>query len=304
MSRLLGIGDSTVDIYLSEGMQYPGGNTVNVAVQARRCGMAASWLGCLGRDMLGDLVWNSLRAEDVDVSHVRRIDGPNPWSRIRHAGNDRQFVGSNPGVRSRYGLTEADARFIAQHDVVHTSVHSDLDREAAWLKQNAHMLAYDYSEHWERPGVAATLAHVDVAFFSAARRSDAECAALLHWFAGQGPSIVVATRGAAGAVALSGAEIASAPAAPATVVDTLGAGDGLIAGFLVALAEGCPLGQCLSRGAEQAARVCTHKGGFGHGAPIVPGQPGLDPGQVVRFAPAVPAAPRTGGGQQGEDIER
>jgi fructoselysine 6-kinase len=286
MGRLLGIGDSTVDIYLSEGMQYPGGNAVNVAVQARRCGMAASWLGCLGRDLLGDLVWSSLLAEGVDVSHVRRLDGPNPWSRIRHAGADRVFAGSNPGVRSRYGLTEDDARFIAGHDIVHTSVHSDLDREAAWLKRNAKVLSYDYSEHWERPGVAATLVHVDVAFLSATRRGEAECRDLLRWFAARGPRVVVATRGAAGAVALRGGAFAAAPAAPAVIVDTLGAGDGLIAGFLAALAAGCPLDACLTRGALQAARVCAHKGGFGHGAPIVPGQPGLDASQIVPYPPA------------------
>ena len=293
MPRLLGIGDSTVDIYLSEGMQYPGGNTVNVAVQARHCGMATSWLGCLGRDMLGDLTLNALVMEGVDVSHVQRIDGPNPWSRIRHAGADRIFDGSNPGVRSRYAFSVDDARFITAHDVVHTSVHSDLDSRMAWLKENARVLAYDYSEHWERPGVTETLRHVDIAFLSATRRNDAECEDLMRWCAGQGPAIVVATRGAAGAAALQDGKVVAVPAAPAVVVDTLGAGDGLIAGFLVAHAEDRPLAECLARGVAQAARVCGHKGGFGHGAPILPGQPGLDPSQIVRHSVTTPQAEQT-----------
>ena len=41
MLRVLGIGDNTVDIYLDEGMQYPGGNAVNVAVQAGRAAYRA-----------------------------------------------------------------------------------------------------------------------------------------------------------------------------------------------------------------------------------------------------------------------
>jgi fructoselysine 6-kinase len=288
MASLLGIGDSTVDIYLSEGMQYPGGNTVNVAVQARHCGMATSWLGCLGRDILGDLLWRSLAAEGVDVSHVRCIDGPNPWSRIRHEGTDRIFAGSNPGVRDRYDLQPDDARFIAAHDVVHTSVHSGLDSSAGWLKASARVLSYDYSEHWERQGVAETFQHVDIAFLSTPRRSEAECLDLRRWCASAGPGIVVATRGAAGAVALQGSEVATVPAAPAVVVDTLGAGDGLVAGFLAGVAEGRPLSECLARGAAQAACVCGHKGGFGHGIPIVPGQPGLNPSQIVRW-PSTPS---------------
>ncbi len=290
MLRFLGIGDNTVDIYLTEGMQYPGGNAVNVAVQARRAGARSSYLGCLGRDRLGDLVHDSLAAEGVDLSHVRRIDGPNPWSRIRHQGTDRTFAGSNPGVRGRYRLGAADDAFIAAHDVVHTSVHSELDGEMARLRAAARRLSYDYSEHWERPGVSDTLRHVDVAFLSAPRRTDADCDDLMRWCAGQGPAVVVLTRGADGACAWSGGRTAAVPVQPAEVVDTLGAGDGFIAGFLVAHAGGLDLAECLLRGAAQGAAVCAVKGGFGHGVPIVPGQPGLDESQVVR-RPASDAEP-------------
>jgi fructoselysine 6-kinase len=290
MPHLLGIGDATVDIYLSEGMQYPGGNTVNVAVQARRCGIASSWLGCLGRDLLGDLVYRSLVEEGVDVSRVRRLDGPSPWSRIRHQGADRIFDGSNPGVRAQYNLGLADNTFIASHDLVHTSVHSDLDAELPRLRARAKQLSYDYSEHYERPGAAATMRYVDIAFVSAPRLDEEACAALLRRCAALGPALVVATRGAAGAAALQTGGIAIAPAAPAELIDTLGAGDGFIAGFLAARVAGAPVAACLARGTAQAARVCASKGGFGHGAPIVPGQPGLDPSQIVRRAGSQPAA--------------
>src|SRR3954451_9839991 len=257
MPRLLGIGDNTVDIYLTEGMQYPGGNAVNVAVQAARCGAASSYLGCLGRDMLGDLLEDSLRAEGVDISHVRRVDGPNPWSRIRHENSDRKFAGSNPGVRSRYDLTAADDAFIAAHEVVHTSVHSDLEAEMNRLRANARLLSYDYSEHWERPGVEATMAHVDIAFLSGPGRTLEECRALMQWCAGQGPRVVVLTRGAEGACAMAGGEMHLQAVHPADVVDTLGAGDGFIAGFLVAYARRAGLPECLDLGAAQAARVCA-----------------------------------------------
>jgi fructoselysine 6-kinase len=286
MVRILGIGDNTVDIYLTEGMQYPGGNAVNVAVQTRRCGAQASYLGCLGRDMLGDLVFESLIAEDVDVSHVRRIDGPSPWSRIRHEDGDRIFAGSNPGVRDRYDLTAADDTFIAAHDMVHTSVHSGLDGQMERLKSRAHVLSYDYSEHWERPSVADTMRFVDIAFLSGAQRDAEACSALAQWCASQGPRIVVITRGRHGAMTLVEGHVVTAPAYPATVVDTLGAGDGFIAAFLVAHGTGMPIRQCLDRGMRKAGAVCASKGGFGHGVPIVPGQPGLDPSTIVRRADA------------------
>lgn len=51
------------------------------------------------------------------------------------------------------------------------------------------------------------------------------------------------------------------------MVDTLGAGDGLIAGFLVAVLDGASLDEALRAGAAFAGRVCTWDGGFGHGRP-------------------------------------
>ncbi len=287
MLRLLGIGDNTVDLYLDEGMQYPGGNAVNVAVQAQRCGAVASYIGCFGDDALGALLRDSLQAEGVDVSHCRHHRGPNSWSRVRHENGDRFFAGSNPGVRASYQLAEADFVFMAEHDLVHTSVHSALDAEMPRLSAAAKLLSYDYSEHWERPEAASTLRHVDIAFLSCPRRSIEACEALMRWCAAEGPSVVVATRGAAGACVLHDGKMHARPIQPVDVVDTLGAGDGFIAGFLVAYGSGLGIDAALAQGTSRAAQVCSFKGAFGHGTPILPGQPGLDASKIVRRADAV-----------------
>jgi fructoselysine 6-kinase len=126
--------------------------------------------------------------------------------------------------------------------------------------------------------------HVDVAFLSAPDRDDESCAALLAWCASQGSGVAVATRGTHGAMARAGGRTLWQSSHPVVPVDTLGAGDGFIAAFLVAHATGCPLAECLERGAAHAATVCGMKGAFGHGAAVRPGQPGLEP---------VPAAPVT-----------
>jgi fructoselysine 6-kinase len=282
MPRLLGIGDNTVDLYLDEGMQYPGGNAVNVAVLARRSGAQASYIGCFGKDALGQLICESLVAEGVDVSHCRDLNGPNSWSRVRHEGGDRIFAGSNPGIRACYGLNEEDFAFVAEHDIVHTSVHSGLDAEMPRLRRAAKLLSYDYSEHWQRPGVAATFAHVDIAFLSCPRCSLVECEALMRACAGEGPSVVVATRGSEGACALEGGKMHMHPIEPVDAVDTLGAGDGFIAGFLLAYGSGFGIDAALARGAKLAAEVCGFKGAFGHGTPILPGQPGTDASKIIR----------------------
>ena len=180
MARILGLGDNTIDTYVSAGLQFPGGNAVNVAVMCRRLGAQASYLGCLGDDAGGALLHESLTREGVDLSHVRRISGgENARARIAHEQGDRRFIGSRPGVRARYDLAARDFAFIAAHDLTHTSCNSDLDGELARIAAAAPLLAYDYSEKWTPERLAATLPIVDFAFLSAPRRSDAECEALL-----------------------------------------------------------------------------------------------------------------------------
>ncbi len=270
MARLLGIGDNTVDVYVDRGMQYPGGNAVNVAVQARRLGLEASYLGCLGDDARGDLIGRSLIQERVDISRMRRLSGPNAFSRVAHRGQDRQFIGSDPGVRGRYGLGPDDDAFIAAHDLAHTSVHSDIEDELPRIRAHAPLLSYDYSEHLARPGKEATLRFVDIAFLSCPGAAEADCRALAQHVAARGPSLVVVTRGALGACALAGGAHHTCGVHPADIVDTLGAGDAFIAGFLAAHLERWPIPACLDRAAANAALACGGRGAYGHGEPAAP----------------------------------
>ncbi len=53
MLSLLGLGDYTIDIYVDRGVQYPGGNSLNFAVYAKRLGVDARYMGCIGDDAYG-----------------------------------------------------------------------------------------------------------------------------------------------------------------------------------------------------------------------------------------------------------
>ena len=267
MVRILGLGDNTIDTYISAGLQFPGGNAVNVAVLARRLGAETSYIGCLGEDEGGAILEAAMREEGVDLSHVRRRAGANARARIAHEKGDRRFIGSIPGVRDQYDLLASDFDFIAAHDLVHTSCNSDLDASLASIAAAARRVSYDYSEKWTDERLAATLAHVDIAFLSAPLLTEEGCEALARRCAARGPSMVVVTRGTAGAVGLAGAWVVRQFAVPTQVVDTLGAGDGFIAGFLVAHLNGADLPAALASGATTAARVCTWQGAFGHAHP-------------------------------------
>ena len=73
--------------------------------------------------------------------------------------------------------------------------------------------------------------------------------------------VLVATRGANGAVAVADGVRADVPAEPVgKVIDTTGAGDLFASGFLFGHVRGHPLDQCLRMGAVCAAEIISHYG--------------------------------------------
>ena len=265
--RILGLGDNTVDTYVDLGLQFPGGNAVNVAVLAGRLGAAPAYLGCIGRDEAAGVVSDALAAEGVETSRLRRLDGPNARAFIAHRDGDRRFISSSRGVRGQYGWQDDDFAYVAGFDAVHTSIYSELDDVLPRLARSALQLSYDHSERWTPESLERTLPFLTTAFLSCPALDDDACRALLRRSAAAGPQVVVATRGKAGAMAIAGGEILVQPAVPATVVDTLGAGDGFIAAFLVERLRGAPLAAALGAGAAFAAQVCSWQGAFGRGVP-------------------------------------
>lgn len=275
MARVLGIGDNTVDIYVDQGVQFPGGNAVNVAVLMHRLGVDAAYLGCIGDDFLGDILRDALVAEGIDTSRLRRAPGGNSWSRIRHVGNDRVFDGNHPAFRDDYGLTGADFDWISGFDLAHSSVYSKLEDALPAIRAAGPILSYDYSSEYDDAYIAETAPHIDIAFLSAADIDDTACEALARSVAAHGPGLVVVTRGSKGALAFQAGQIRTQAIKAARVVDTLGAGDGFIAGFLAERLKGAALDEQLAAGARNAARICEHRGAFGHETKIRPGQPGV-----------------------------
>lgn len=274
--RLLGLGDNTVDIYVDRNAMFPGGNAVNVAVLAKRLGSASGYLGCLGNDVFGRLLHDAMTAEGVDLSRCRRIDGENAHVLVRHRDGDRVFVKSTPGVRAHYELDADDFAYIKGFDVVHSSYCSDNDAMIPAIAATTARLSYDFSNRWTDSKRTCLAPHVDIAFLSHADHSEAECVEVLRQWSAAGPRVVVVTRGSEGALAYVEGTLYRQEVLPTTVVDTLGAGDAFIAGFLTRYLVDGAIQPALHNGARTAAAACGWQGGFGHGIPIA----GLSPEEM------------------------
>ena len=265
--HLLAVGDNVVDCYPDLGVMFPGGNTVNVAVHARRTGAASAYLGAVGTDAAGDLVRGSLVAEGVDTSLTRTVDGPNAFALVRVVEGNRVFEAGDVGV-SRFRVSDADLERAAAADVVHSGECSMVEEDLPRLAEAAGLLSFDFSERpWEYVEEHAPL--VSVAVLSAAS-VDEDPVLLARRVAALGPRVVAVTQGSGGATLLADGRLYRAPAGSGPIVDTLGAGDAFIARLLVGLARGEEPEGLLPAATAYATASCAEHGAFGHEAQLPP----------------------------------
>jgi fructoselysine 6-kinase len=268
MARLVGVGDNTVDRYISLKRMFPGGNAVNVAVLARRYGLETGYIGWLGNDPHGQLLYSSLKQEEVDLSHCRMVEGSNSYCEVNLVSGERVFGKSTAGVSSLIHLESEDFEYISRYDITHTSVYSFIEEQLAELSQASNLLSFDYSEKWSEEYLNKTLPHVDAAFLSGSELSREKAAELLKWISGRGASLVVLTQGIKGSLLFNGEEIYHQPIFETDVVDTLGAGDAFAARLLVEYFSGTPVEEALRQASYSASETCGYYGAWNHGSPL------------------------------------
>jgi fructoselysine 6-kinase len=271
--RLISIGDNVVDYYKDLGLMFPGGNAVNVAVLSKRLGAKhCSYIGLVGNDDAGDHVLASLRLENVDITRIRRAFGENGEAVVAlNEDGDRVFVASNGGgvqTLITLRLTKDDIAYIDTHDIVHTSVYSYIENELLKIKRP---ISFDFSDHREDEYLQKVCPYLTYAFFSGSHLSPEDCEQLIDKVHGYGVKVVGVTRGSHGALlSMEGQRYQQGISEASQVVDTLGAGDAFIAGFLTHYHCHRKIPEALERAAQAAALTCSYYGAFGYGTPRYP----------------------------------
>jgi ribokinase/sulfofructose kinase len=239
-----------------------GGPAANFACAASRLGLkAASWAG-VGDDENGRLILKDFEVFGVDTSliHIHR-QAETPFTVILIDPTGEKAIVVIPTLQHEYSL-ETAAAALARSRVLYMMPH-DLERFLA-LARLAHqhgaevMIDVEANVCAERDRLEQILAQTDIASFNQAGFAAAagqpvsvEAAQSLLAF---GPHTIVVTRGGAGSLAVTQAEVAEHPGYRVAVVDTTGAGDTFNAAFLAATLEGKSLAERL-RFANAAAAI-------------------------------------------------
>lgn len=244
-----------------------GGSPLNVAIGLARLGHAAGFLAGLSTDALGESLARHLAREGVSTRYLRRKPAPTTLSLVGLGANGAPAYAFYGNRAADVALTPEDlpppgADLAGLHVGSYAAVVEPAAGTLARLirRESGRLVAYDPNvrptveadaEVWRRrlaenlPHVAVIKASEEDLAFLCPGESIADVAR--RWLEA-GPALVVITRGAAGAWALTREAAIVTPARPVDVVDTVGAGDAFQAALIAGL---------IDRGARDRADVAA-----------------------------------------------
>jgi sugar/nucleoside kinase (ribokinase family) len=276
-----------------------GGNGANTASALGRLGVPARLLGAVGGDAAGEFLLERIAKAGVDCSRVRHIAGSPTATSVALVGaaGQRRFL-HRPGASASAFLSpiEFDARTIAGCRHYHQAsffVLPGFRAHAAECLRRARAagLSTSFDANWDPSGrwmadLAPSLPYLDYVFVNEDEalmltgESGPDAAA--HILRSGGAKVVVIKRGGAGCSVFDPDGSTHCPAFDVPVVDTTGAGDCFVAGFLAALLGGASYQQAGLLANAVAALTVQRVGG-------VSGAPSLSEVEAwIRTAPRRP----------------
>ena len=230
-----------------------GGGPMNVAVAAARLGARSAFLGGISTDVYGDMLAEHLESNGVDISLSPRVDAPTARAIVEHV----------PALRFRFeGTDTADTRLEfadlgALADPPHI-VHggtlgmfrgATAETLACLAERHEGLVSLDpnvrpqiiddrhtwdrYHERWLRTTDIYKASDEDLEWIWPDRSVESSAHALL----GAGVGAVIVTRGSAGLSVVTGDGEVEVGAPVVQMVDTVGAGDTIVAAVLASLIE-------------------------------------------------------------------
>lgn len=260
-----------------------GGAESNVAIALTRLGIPACWIGRVGADSLGERVLRELRAEGVQLHAVvdrqaatglmvkerRTADASHVWYyRAGSAGGRLSPADLPPGLIEGASLLhvtgitpalsatahEAVSEAVARAHSAGVAVSFDVNhRSSLWSGRDAAAVYHELA------GAASIVfaGEDEARLLAPAASSPAELATAI---AALGPTQVIIKLGADGCHALIDGVGYDQPAVPVRVVDTVGAGDAFVAGYLAELLTGKDAAGRLRTAVATGAFACSVSG--------------------------------------------
>ncbi|HLR93330.1 MAG TPA: sugar kinase [Jiangellaceae bacterium] len=262
----------------------------NVAIGIRRLGLPASFITRVGDDGFGRRVIRDLLAENLDLRVARDPHRPTGLMVKERRRSDATHVlyYRSGSAASALGADDVDAELVRSAGVLHLSGITPAlgagPADAAWraaelareagvtVSVDVNFRSRLWAAEQARPVLRSLVAVADVVFAGADEAAvvtgagHSEATQHAEALLALGPTTAVIKLGADGALAATAAGMSTTPAVAVDVVDTVGAGDAFVAGYLSEHLQRAGLQQRLDTGARAGAFACTSASDW-HGLP-------------------------------------
>jgi sugar/nucleoside kinase (ribokinase family) len=264
---------------MGPGIEMSGGSAANTLAGMAALGRNCSFIGMVADDQLGKVFRHDLTSLGVHFeTAVGPAEPPTARCLILVTPDGQRTMNTFLGASQNLGRQALDASIIADSAVLYLEGYlwnADASREAmaeaiAMAKEAGRKVAFTLSDsfvvalHGDDFRRMSGAGEIDILF-----ANEAEITALagtddfdaaVTAIAAKVP-LLIATRGEHGACAVENGIVTHVAAEPIDkVVDTTGAGDLFAAGVLAGLAEGRPIGECLTMGAVCARSIIAQVG--------------------------------------------
>lgn len=263
--KLAAIGSNCIDFYknVDGGKCYPGGGPVNMAVYTVRNGGQASYIGPVGTDDYGKVMLDAVSSKGVDTSHMHVENGNTAVSQVELVNGERVFGDYDEGVLCTYKLSDEDIDFISKHDMVVCDLWGKVEGQFKDLKAKGIKTAFDCATRPEDPEPKVAMPYTDYLFFSSDEGDTEALREQMKKYKAIGPKLVIAMLGTDGSICYDGNEFHKYGIVECdNVVDTMGAGDSYIAGFLSGIVDGLSIEECMHQGAKTATDTLKYFGAW------------------------------------------
>lgn len=259
--------DQGTSLFFDQMEMHPGGCAYNTGVDLARLGSRVALGGLVGEDVFGDALLEHMRRERVDVSGVRRTQlAATSFSFVMVPASGNRRIYTSFGANRLYGPEYIDRQTILQSRILHVggvSMMDSLDGEPLcellrFARENGVKTCVDpvYREEGGEkllgclPYLSYFMPNNDESVFITGYRDPMD---QLRFYLDQGIGVVVVKLGKDGCLFSDGKTAWRLGVQPVEAVDTCGAGDAFIGGFLHGAARGWTVEQCAQFATTTAA---------------------------------------------------
>lgn len=256
MKKSLMVGDNCIDIYNKLKKYYLSGNIVDVGVNMSILGSEVSILTNVASDKYGKQMLALFDANNIKYNRTRIIEGITAYTLMDLIEGERVHGDYYEGVLINNDF-KLETKYALEFDLVFSAFWGKAEELLYEIANNDYkpLIAFDYADRCNDKKVNSLDGIVDIGFFSWNKDIE-QSKKFLKDRVEKGMKLAIATFGEDGSLVYDGNEYYRTGIYEVSkIVNSVGAGDSYIAGFLHEYLKGNTIDNCMKKGAEMASKV-------------------------------------------------